>query len=313
MRKRLILLMTLTLLLTGCELIYKEEAEKYQQVGDEIETLDMEFTFNKASLERDLNINIPNNEVEFEIPNKDITIELDEDSITYYQVYNQNFNIGDVIKVGADINEVISHEEWTILYEYELSQAHSKVFFTKKDYKVILDIKEEIIDSIVIIQKNQPYAPYVLEKETDIEDEKLKFMSKGVNLQINYKKNNRGVVKDSFLNYAKIGLVEDIPVPVGAREYYVEKKLDEGFLLDDIGVYPSDSEYYMYYNHLNTYLGMNEGVLQEFIIPVEIKEEELLNVYTFKNRKMQLEEGLELSYQLEDEVVIYLIIKKIEE
>lgn len=307
----LCMILFLSLILIGCSQ-QQTLAEDYEPVGNEKELFDVPFFQSKEVIVQKLGEPAEKEAESYIYPNKGLEFSFTDKDMKHVKVTNPDYRIGESIRIGEDIDKVIEKEIRLTFYLYDTQpdQDGSTIYFNKDMYKVVMNVESGRISEITIFPEETSFSKYVVNKESELSDRKLKLQSEYLNFKPNVDRNNKRILLGKFEEFVAIGIVEGVPVPLGMKEKELVRRYEDGeFIFKNIP--GGSSEHYLFYRQFGVYFGIKNKTVNEIVIPVTLKEDKLLASYSFTNKKLMVGKDKEVSYVAENGIVTNIVMSEI--
>jgi hypothetical protein len=284
--KKYLSLLIVPFFLTGCslKLITKEvQKDEYNSIGNEYSL--MNFGLGESYH----NVNIALKESTQQSGNiikdesKKVRVIFDHGKAVYLVTTNKEFIILNSINVGDSLDSVVeSHLKSLDMFEYKESESNEKssfVYFNSGKQKIVMLVREGVIQKIVLSGDGVPYINLIAalkgKKVSElpvISDDELKEQSNFLTFRIDISHNSRKVLLSQFKEYTELGLIPGVPFPINSRENQLFSKYGEpNYLFEGKG----KVEHYYFYKRFNLFMGYDQNKkLVAFKIPVNVSKEE---------------------------------------
>jgi cupin superfamily acireductone dioxygenase involved in methionine salvage len=293
--------------IVGCSQSKTEPAET-KPLGNEQKIFGINFAQEKDSLLNSLGKPDTKENHNYIYKEKKLTVSFNDSKIDFIKIKNPEYQIGKAIAIGESITTILEKEIRTTFYKYHSNQENPIVYFQKGDYKIVLNMKENQVESIILFQKETPFSTFIIGHDSDLTDRELKLRSEYLNFHPNVVRNNRRVVSEDFSEFAKMGLVDAVPVPLGMEEDELIRRYDDGeFIFTELKPFEK-SKYYLFYREFGVYFGIKDKKVEEIVIPVTLKENELLAALNFKNNVLTIDESIQVRYAVGKDRVENMVI-----
>jgi hypothetical protein len=286
----------------------KDQPPETKPLGNEQKVFGINFAQEKGSVLNSLGKPDTKENQNYIYKDKKLTVRFDDNKIDFIKVKNPEYQIGEVIGIGENINAILEKEIRLTFYKHPSNQENPVVYFQKGDYKIVLKMKENQIASIILFPKETPFSTFVIGHDSDLTDRELKLRSEYLNFKPNVVRNNRRVVAEDFSELAQMGLVDAVPVPLGMEEDELIRRYDDGeFIFTDLKPFKKSS-YYLFYREFGVYFGIKDKKVEEIVLPVTLKEKELLAALNFEDNVLTLGERIQVRYAVGKDRVENVVI-----
>lgn len=277
-KKIFLFFIAFTILLSGCSLKLKTkeiENDKYISVGNELSLFGFGIGESIHTIRNVVKSKEENEGNLYTYSDKNLSVFVNHNISQFIVTSNPRFEIMENIKIGMTKEELLDEYSDLELFEHkkEAEEALSVLFKINKQ-KVILEFKENKIDKIIVGNEEIPFQQMVnYTKVYDdageiISDDEFIASSRYLTLTIDYKENWRRLLSGNFLEYARLGLIEGIPVPIGMNMNELTNRFGAPeYVFEGQG----PVKIYYFYKKFNVYMGFNEeGVLIELKLPTSV-------------------------------------------
>ncbi|MGR3766066.1 hypothetical protein [Rossellomorea sp. NS-SX7] len=286
----------------------KSQPDETKPLGNEQKVFGIDFTQDKGSVLNSLGKPDTKENQHYVYKDQELTVSFEDNKIDYIKVTNPEYQIGEVIGIGESINTILEKEIRLTFYKYHSHQEDPVVYFEKGDYKIVLKTKDNLIETITLFPKETPFSAFVIGHDSDLTDRELKLESEYLNFQPNVVRNNRRVVSEDFPELAQMGIVDTVPVPLGMEEDELIRRYDDGeFIFTELTPF-NKSRYYLFYREFGVYFGIKDKKVEEIVLPVTLKENELLAALNFENNELTIGESIQVRYAVGKDRVENVVI-----
>ena len=277
-----LIVICMSIFLSACSIKLKTkevESAKYTSIGNELSLFRFGIGENIHNIEDIIHIPVEEKGALYSFPDKKLTVYVDHQISQYIITTNPKFRLLKKISIGTTKERVLSKLKDIGVYEYKpKDQQTSFIFFQMNDQKVVLQVKNDKVEKIIIGNKLVPYEQMVTNipvEQDQVQDADDQFIAQSnlLTFSVNFTKNNHKVLSNAFLDFAKMGLLEGVPAPIG---------MDKNDLLYKYGqpnfVFKGNGEVdvYYFYKRFNSYMGFNkENKIVELRLPVDVSFQEL--------------------------------------
>lgn len=274
----------LIIILSGCSFKLKTqeiESDEYKSIGNEMEL----FGFGIGESIHNIKGILGEPEKEktgyLKYDKNKVKVFYDFNTSKFISTSNEGFKVLEDISVGVSRKELIEQYSDLDMFEKieeETPERDSFIFFLTEDQKVVLYLVEDHVSEIILSSKDVPYDKLFakkMDKEEVLSDEEIIISAHFLTFKTDFYANNLKVQSDDFIGYAKLGLVEDVPLPLGMSKSELTRRFGiPNYVISGEGAV----EIYYYYNRFNLYLGFNgDDKLVELKLPVNLPYDHSLN------------------------------------
>lgn len=276
-RDILLLMLSVLVFLSGCNLKLKTKEiqnDRYDSIGNEMELYGFGVGESIHTIEEVLDSKYKKGKKIFTFPEHELSVYIEHNISKILITKNENFNILEEIQVGMSKEELLEGFGDLELFEYwSESNQKSYIYFREKNQKVVLELSDEIITAVSLSNPDIPfeqviYNNKVFENPDDLQDDEMISKSELLTFKIDFRENKKRALAPGFIDYAKVGLVEGIPVPIGMnKDELINRFGPPNYVFDG----QSDISMYYFYERFNVYMGLNEDEeLVEIKIPLSV-------------------------------------------
>ncbi|MEH7548158.1 MULTISPECIES: hypothetical protein [Bacillaceae] len=277
-----LIVICMSIFLSACSIKLKTkevESTKYTSIGNELSVFGFGIGENIHNIEGIINTPAEEKGPLYSFPDKKLTVYVDHQISQYIITTNSKFRLLKKITIGTTKERVLAKLKDIGVYEYKpKDQQMSFVFFQMNDQKVVLQVNNDKVEEIMIGNKLVPYEQMVTNipvEQDQVQDADDQFIAQSnlLTFSVNFTKNNHKVLSKEFLNFVKMGLLEDVPAPIGTDKKDLLYKYDQpNFVFKGKG----EVDVYYYYKRFNSYMGFNkENKIVELRLPVDVSFQEL--------------------------------------
>lgn len=314
MKRFSFLLILIVCIVVGCSPNSTDKID-VKTVGNEKELFNINFIQNKSLVLKSLGNPDEKVDENYIYNEHEIAISFEDNEIESIKIFNPDFVIGESVKIGSTVEELIENDFRLTFYQYYTPEKERIVFFQKELFKVVLKIKENKVKDMTIFSEEVPYSKYVSGTSNGLDDRELKLNSEYINFLPNTERNNRKIIAEDFISFANMGMVNMVPVPINMDEKELLRRYGDGeFIYTDI-LSTGISEFYLFYREFGVYFGINNDKVEEIVIPVTLKEEEIISTHNFNNNSLILNDEIELRCSINtihnvDQIKLFVVITK---
>jgi len=277
-KKVFLLFIAFTILLSGCSLNLKTkeiESEEYKSVGNELSLFGFGIGESIHTIRNIVNGKEVNEGKLHTYSEVQLSVFVNHNISQFIVTSNPKFEIVENIRVGMTKEELLDEYSDLELFEHKKEAEEALfIFFKINEQKVILEVQGNKIVKIIVGNEEVPLVQLVNYKKTYenveeiIPDDEFIASSRFLTFTIDYTENRRRLLSANFLEYARLGLIEGVPVPIGMNK----NELTTRFGLPDYVFKGQGSvEIYYFYKRFNVYMGFDEvGLLIELKLPASV-------------------------------------------
>lgn len=270
----------LLVFLHGCELVYLNEKDPIDSATNLEEIFHVNLGYTRAQIVDSLGDPTQESFNSIEYKGIKTTFYFNDNSLSTVISSNKNLTTDDGIKMNSTREQIIKHlDENKDLYEFIEEDGDNKITWIytvdNDDVKIIYKLKEQKVSQIIISTDplSTIFTNFITDKYgKEAKDEEIINDSTYINANVYPFKNNRIVLNENFLQYASIGLIENIPVPIGININDVISKYGiANYIID------TDDKMIYWYKEFNSYFVVNKDneYISEIILPIELEKEQI--------------------------------------
>ncbi|WP_174728981.1 hypothetical protein [Mesobacillus harenae] len=312
-RKVLLFLISFVILVSGCSLKLKTKEiveSEYRSVGNEMKVFGFGIGESMSNIVDVIGESGEKKETFHYFPGEDLKVYYQHNHSRFIATKNNEFAILDDIKVGMHREVLINDFPNLDLFEYTVEgREDPSIFLTAGNQKIVLNMKNNEVNEIILGKQDVSFAELLglkSEGQDMYSDEELFSQSKFLSFKLDIGTNNEKLLSKEFLEYAKIGLIEGVPLPIGTSKYELSRRFGTPnyiFKGED-----GKGSYY-YYKRFNLYLGFDENERLKILkMPVNVKVEDFLKAQGLASAENQEFGQYSLSIYHENGVVSEVLI-----
>ncbi|WP_101648113.1 hypothetical protein [Neobacillus cucumis] len=277
-----LIVICMSIFLSACSIKLKTkevESAKYTSIGNELSVFGFGIGENIHNIEDIIQTPVEKKGALYAFPDEKLTVYVDHQISQYIITTNPKFRLSKKITIGTTKERVLSKLKDIGVYEYKpKDQQMSFLFFQMNDQKVALGVTNDKVEKIMIGNKLVPFEQMVTNipvEEDQVQDADDQFIAQSnlLTFSVNFTKNNHKVLSTKFLDFAKMGLLEGVPAPIGMDKNDLLYKYGQpNFVFKGKG----KVDVYYYYKRFNSYMGFTkENKIVELRLPVDVSYQEL--------------------------------------
>ncbi|WP_243388115.1 hypothetical protein [Bacillus kexueae] len=209
--------------------------------------------------------------------NENLMLGFDEDNkLNIISTSSPKILVKDELSVGSSKNQIIDLYKDSDIYEFSDENTDlSWIYLIRQKYKIVFEIYN---DKIVRITVGTTPLINLINLEKDIiqkslEDSEILSASKYLSFLIGKEKNNRLVLDDEFVSYAKFGLIKKVPIPIGMDINEVLKRYGEPSFISE---YESEKSYWYRKFNVN-FIVDSTGKISAIQVPIHLKVNDVMS------------------------------------
>jgi hypothetical protein len=276
----LLLVILLTVIFSGCNLRSADVENAIDTPTNELELYDFQIGYAKGSVINRLGDPELESDNHMVFKHPTIFTGIEDQKLAHIVTSDSNFGTDEGITIGSSKTDVLSAYSELDLYFYNNNGEEWLYYFYGQGVKVAFKLIDDSVQ--VIATGTSPlyhlfnYESYDEMSESFIPDEDIISLSDYLTFKENTDINNEKVMDQEFLQYASLGLIKGVPIPIGMQRSEVARRYKQADSIEYDGIF--GAEYW--YKRFNASIVVNEEEIVKMLkLPIEIKEEELLQYY----------------------------------
>lgn len=315
--KKMILFLTIAIILSGCSLKLKTKEIKeseYHSAGNEMDVFGFGIGESMNNIVDVLGKPKEKTEEYYSFPKEDLKVYYQQNLSKYISTSHPEFQIMEEIHPGMHRETLINDFPDLDLFEYKTTQRENPaILLAAGRQKIVLEMVNNEIDEIFLASQDIPFATLLglngEEAQNEFSDETIYSESTFLSFKLDIGTNNKKALSKNLIDYAGIGLIEGVPLPIGTSKYELTRRFGAPNYIFE-GEKPNTT--YYYYKRFNLYLGFDESeTLSELRLPVNLDTEEFFMAQGITRRqKHEYEEYVMMIEQGEGRVTEVIVAKK---
>lgn len=282
-KKFIILLILAAMTLSGCNLVYLNEVKSTNTSTNLEEKFNIEMGFTKKQVISALGK--PSQQLDNKLIYDDlnITFEFTNQALTKVITKNKDFSLDEGIRIGTSRNEIINKlSDHHDLYEYEYFDSNWIYTYDAGGIIFAFKLEDETVNEIMIDNHSLSHLFFdqdaLADQDKPINSDTLIILnSKYINHPFDREKNNELILSDDVLQYVAIGLIQDIPLPLGMTFADIQGKYGKANFITE-----SPNYYHYWFKRFNCSIVIDkvEASIYGLYLPIELTEDEIVDQFS---------------------------------
>lgn len=314
-KKHFIFIIAICILLNGCSFRLKTKeikADEYESIGNEIKLFNIGIGEQENIIVQKLGEPKEREAGFLQYPSKNLSVYIDGEKSYYFITSNPDFVVLEDIVIGSRKEEIINEQFDLDIFGTTNKNGNEFLFLTEGNQKLLLELNGDVVSNIILSSKDVPfdkllnYTHSFDEDDVIQSDEEVKMGSKFLTFDIDLARNNKKALNVQFFEYAKIGVIEKVMVPLETFNSEVVRRFGEpNYVFEGKG----QIEKYYFYKKLNVYLGINEeDQVIQIRLPVQLKTTEFQEKHNLASLEPIILGQYKVSFTEKDGIIEEILI-----